>query len=133
MVHAGDAVGASAPVSALSQDEPTIDFLNKLGFSVGTMGNHEFDYGVAEAKRLVYGGPNPVTGKKNFAGANPDFKYVIANVVDETTNQPVFPAYTIKEVGGVKIGFTGVVTMETPNIVNPKGIKGINSSTRRKR
>lgn len=124
LVHAGDAVGASAPLSALSQDEPTIEFLNKLGFAVGTLGNHELDHGVAEAKRLVYGGTNPATGKP-FAGANPDFKYVIANVVDETTNESVFPSYAIKEVGGVKIGFTGVVTMETPNIVNPSGIKGV--------
>jgi 2',3'-cyclic-nucleotide 2'-phosphodiesterase (5'-nucleotidase family) len=123
LIHAGDAVGASAPLSALSQDEPTMDFLNKLGFSVGTLGNHEFDHGVTEAKRLVYGGINPITGK-NYAGVSTDFKYVIANVVDEKTNEPIFPAYTIKEVGGVKIGFTGVVTMETPSIVNPSGIQG---------
>ncbi|SEB70520.1 5'-nucleotidase C-terminal domain-containing protein [Paenibacillus sp. GP183] len=123
LIHAGDAVGASAPLSALSQDEPTMDLMNKLGFSVGTLGNHEFDHGVAEAKRLVYGGINPITGK-NYAGVSTDFKYVIANVVDEKTNEPIFPAYTIKQVGGVKIGFTGVVTMETPNIVNPSGIQG---------
>ncbi|MGM2836713.1 metallophosphoesterase, partial [Bacillus cereus group sp. Bce025] len=43
LVHAGDIVGASPPVSALLQDEPTIEFLNDLKFDVGTIGNHEFD------------------------------------------------------------------------------------------
>lgn len=56
MVHAGDIVGASPPVSALLQDEPTIEFLNDLGFDVGTIGNHEFDEGINEMNRLIYGG-----------------------------------------------------------------------------
>ncbi|MDW2799439.1 metallophosphoesterase, partial [Clostridium boliviensis] len=41
IVHAGDMVGASAPISALLQDEPTIEFLNRIGVDVGTVGNHE--------------------------------------------------------------------------------------------
>jgi 5'-nucleotidase len=48
LVHAGDMVGASAPVSSLMQDEPTIKVLNKIGFDLGTPGNHEFDQGVKE-------------------------------------------------------------------------------------
>ena len=28
LIHVGDAIGASAPVSSLHQDEPTIEFLN---------------------------------------------------------------------------------------------------------
>lgn len=55
-MHAGDIVGASPPVSALLQDEPTIEFLNDLKFDVGTIGNHEFDEGIDEMKRLIYGG-----------------------------------------------------------------------------
>src|SRR5699024_8787496 len=56
MVHVGDAVGASAPVSALLQDEPTIEILNEIGFDLGTIGNHEFDEGVEEMLRLIHGG-----------------------------------------------------------------------------
>ena len=48
LLHVGDSVGASAPISALHQDEPTIDFLNKVGFDVGTVGNHGFDEGYEE-------------------------------------------------------------------------------------
>lgn len=121
LVHAGDAVGASSPVSALLQDEPTIDFLNRLGFAVGTVGNHEFDKGAAEALRLIHGGKNPKDGH-DFAGAS--FPYVVANVLD-ANGKPFLPAYTVKEVGGVKIGFIGVVTNTTPTIVSPAGVKGL--------
>ncbi|WHY91252.1 bifunctional 2',3'-cyclic-nucleotide 2'-phosphodiesterase/3'-nucleotidase [Neobacillus cucumis] len=128
MLQAGDLVGASPPVSALLQDESTIRFMNELGFDVGTIGNHEFDEGVAEMKRLIYGGSNPKTDKYvekygAFTGSTMD--YVVANVVDEKTNEPILPPYTVKEVDGVKIGFIGVVTTETPNIVTPKGVEGV--------
>lgn len=128
MLQAGDLVGASPPVSALLQDEPTIRFMNELGFDVGTIGNHEFDEGVAEMKRLIDGGSNPKTEKYvekygAFTGSTMD--YVVANVVDEKTNEPILHPYTVKEVNGVKIGFIGVVTTETPNIVTPKGVEGV--------
>lgn len=122
LVHAGDVVGASAPVSALLQDEPTIDFLNRTGFDVGTIGNHELDQGKTEFLRLINGGKNPKNGN-DFSGAN--FPYVCANVLDGTTGQPFLPPYVIKEVGGVKVGFVGVITMETPSIVKPTGIEGL--------
>ncbi len=97
LVHAGDAVGASSPVSALLQDEPTITFLNELGFDVGTVGNHEFDEGVAEMKRLIFGGSHPKTVDKYgvFAGAN--FPYVAANVVDSKTNEPILQPYILNK------------------------------------
>lgn len=45
VVSAGDAIGASQPISGLLQDEPTIEFLNALGCDVAAAGNHEFDEG----------------------------------------------------------------------------------------
>jgi 2',3'-cyclic-nucleotide 2'-phosphodiesterase (5'-nucleotidase family) len=121
LVHAGDMVGASPPVSALLQDEPTIEFLNALGFDVGTVGNHEFDEGVDELKRLINGGYHEKTGY--FKGAN--FPYVCANVLDKKSNRPILPPFTIKVVKGVPIGFIGVVTTETQNIVMPSGIASV--------
>ena len=125
LVHAGDAVGASSPVSALLQDEPTITLLNELGFDVGTVGNHEFDEGVAEMMRLINGGSHPKTVDKygSFAGAN--FPYVAANVVDSATNKPILEPYHIEQVNGVPIGFIGVALTDTPNIVMPSGVAGL--------
>jgi 5'-nucleotidase len=121
LVHAGDMVGASSPVSALLQDEPTIEFLNKLGFDVGTPGNHEFDEGVDEMLRLIYGGVHTATGY--FPGA--DFPYVCANVIDKETGKPILPPYIIKRINGVRIGFIGVTLSDTPTIVIPSGVAGV--------
>ena len=118
LVHVGDAVGASSPVSSLHQDEPTIEFLNTLGFDVGTVGNHEFDEGLDELNRLLFGGESEETGY--FEGA--DFPYTVANVVNNETGETILPPYIIKEVGGVPIGFIGVVTTDTTNFVLPDGI-----------
>src|ERR1700741_409079 len=52
-VHAGDMVGASPLISSHFQDEPTIEATNRMDLDVGTLGNHEFDEGGAEALRLV--------------------------------------------------------------------------------
>jgi len=128
MIQAGDLVGASPPVSALLQDEPTIRFMNEIGMDVGTIGNHEFDEGVVEMKRLIHGGDHPKTAQYEakygkFTGSTMD--YIVANVVDENTNEPILPPYNIKEVDGVKIGFIGVVTKDTPTIVTPSGVAGV--------
>ncbi|RZT21522.1 5'-nucleotidase C-terminal domain-containing protein [Fictibacillus sp. BK138] len=120
-VSAGDSVGASAPASALLQDEPTIDIMNTLGFNVSTLGNHEFDEGIDEMLRLIFGGEHETTG--DFAGA--DFPYVAANVIEDETGEPLLDPYAVYEVDGVPIGFIGVVTTETPSIVIPSGVEGV--------
>ncbi|QWG99616.1 bifunctional metallophosphatase/5'-nucleotidase [Bacillus mycoides] len=120
-VHAGDVVGASPPVSALLQDEPTIEFLNDLKFDVGTIGNHEFDEGIEEMHRLIYGGYHEKTG--NFKGAK--FPYVAANFYNKSTGRLFLPPFTIKKVQGVPVGFIGVVTTDVPNLVMPTMLKNV--------
>ncbi|WP_369902103.1 bifunctional UDP-sugar hydrolase/5'-nucleotidase [Bacillus manliponensis] len=121
MVHAGDIVGASPPVSALLQDEPTIEILNDLGFDVGTVGNHEFDEGIDELRRLIYGGYHEKTG--DFKGAT--FPYVAANFYNKSTGRLFLPPFTIKMVQGVPVGFIGVVTTDVPNLVMPTMLKNV--------
>src|SRR3712207_2096038 len=41
-VAAGDNIGASPFVSAVQQDAPTIDVLNRMGLAASAVGNHEF-------------------------------------------------------------------------------------------
>lgn len=139
IVHAGDQVGASPPISALLQDEPAIGFLNLLANDkcrfgremhpqcniVGTLGNHEFDEGVAEMLRLIDGGlhaDGPFLDA-DFRGAR--FPYVVANVVDAQTGKTVLPPYVIKRVRGMPVAFIGAVLKETPSIVTPTGVAGV--------
>ena len=56
VIAAGDLIGASPAISSLTQDEATIDFMNLIGLDVSAVGNHEFDRGLAELKRLQNGG-----------------------------------------------------------------------------
>lgn len=121
LVHAGDMVGGSPPISSQFQDEPTIEFLNLLHFDVGTPGNHELDEGVNEMKRLIHGGFNKKTGY--FQGANT--AYSSANIIDRKSGLPLLPPYVIKQMDGIDIGFIGVVTKETNMFVSPENRKEV--------
>ncbi|WP_410537979.1 bifunctional metallophosphatase/5'-nucleotidase [Streptomyces sp. KL2] len=126
-VAPGDIVGASPLLSGLFHDEPTIEAMNALGMDVVGVGNHEFDEGAAELKRLQKGGCHPEDGcydeGRTFGGA--DFPILAANVVDEKTGKPLMAPYTVKKMKGVKVGFIGVTLEGTPDIVSAEGVKGL--------
>ncbi len=44
-VTAGDAVGATPPISSFFGDKPTIEMMNLMGFYADGLGNHNFDRG----------------------------------------------------------------------------------------
>jgi 5'-nucleotidase len=119
-LSAGDNIGASPPISALLQDEPTMDALDMLGIRYSVVGNHEFDEGLAELRRLQDGGCHSATGC--YAGAR--MRYLAANVVDEG-GAPIFPPYAIEYAQGVPVGLIGVVLRDTPTIVIPSGVAGL--------
>jgi 5'-nucleotidase len=134
VVSAGDIIGATPLVSALFHDEGTIETMNRLGLEFNAVGNHEFDEGKDELKRMQNGGCHPtdintcrgidVGTPVPFEGAK--FKFLAANVEETATGKTIFPAYAIKVVGGVRIGFIGMTLKETPTIVTPTGVSGLN-------
>lgn len=136
VVGAGDLIGASPLVSALFHDEAAIETLNLLGIDYAAVGNHEFDKGKSELKRMQNGGcyENGTVGvdtciiNGSFSGAN--FKYLAANVVKDKTGETLFPAYKVKKFTGpqgktVKMAFIGLVLEGTPAIVTPSGVEGL--------
>jgi 5'-nucleotidase len=129
LVGAGDLISASPLVSSLLADEPTLKALSDLGMSFSSVGNHEFDRGYKELLRLQNGGCaepfDPAKACKFGPYEGAKFQYLAANVVVKDTGKTAFPAYVIKEVGGVKIGFIGLVLKETPTIVLPAGVAGL--------
>ncbi|SFT01240.1 bifunctional 2',3'-cyclic-nucleotide 2'-phosphodiesterase/3'-nucleotidase [Paenibacillus sp. BC26] len=124
LVHNGDAVGASSPVSSLERDKPTLDFMELLGFKVGSLGNHEFDQGVPALMAQLNGGQDPINTSITHSKTKID--YVNANVLDKVTGELILAPYVIEEVGGEKIGFIGVVTMLTPSKVSPAALAPVN-------
>jgi 5'-nucleotidase len=126
VVAAGDIIGASPLTSALFHDEPTIEAMNKIGLDLTSVGNHEFDEGEQELKRMQYGGCHPVDGCRDgtgFGGAK--FGFLAANVVDKRTGRPMFAPYAIRRFRGVKVGFIGMTLEGTPLIVTPSGIQNL--------
>jgi 5'-nucleotidase len=142
IVHAGDLLGASPPITSMLHNEPAIEFLNLLANghchygdamrfvnasdwrrrpnhcnAVGTPGNHEFDAGPAEIRRLLGGGDagdgpfleHPYRGSR--------VPYVCANVIDRHTGKLLLPPYIVADVGGIPVGVIGAVLRDTPSIV----------------
>ncbi|MFD9353668.1 bifunctional metallophosphatase/5'-nucleotidase [Streptomyces sp. NPDC060031] len=124
---AGDMIGGSPMLSGIFHDEPTVEALNKLKLDVTSVGNHEFDEGKTELRRMAYGGCHPVEGcfeyGKEFTGS--EFKYLAANVTDEKTKRPMMNPTFIWQKGDVKIGFIGVTLEGTPDVVTADGVKGL--------
>lgn len=143
-VGAGDLISASPFESSVFKDEPTIEVLDAMGLDVSSVGNHEFDRGTQELRRIsaatdgqysdnvtkCQGVTRDVDGcftnsrGKPFQGA--DFPYLAANVVEKSTGQPMLPPYQVFQTPtGQKIGLIGVVTKTTPTIVSPQGISDV--------
>jgi 5'-nucleotidase len=101
--------------------------MNLLGLEFNSVGNHEFDRGSDELKRMQSGGCAKFTRREPcavepFTGAR--FRYLAANVLqgDGTT---VFPATGIKRFGPITIGFIGMTLKGTATLVTPAGVKGL--------
>jgi 5'-nucleotidase len=144
-VGAGDLISASPFVSSSFKDEPTIEVLNAMGLDASSVGNHEFDRGTEELRRIsaatdgtytddvkACAGVSEVAGTGCFTDSTgkpfhgTDFPYLAANVVSKSTGEPMLPPYQIFDVGGgEKIGLIGVVTKDTPNIVSPDGVADV--------
>ncbi|MBB1510727.1 bifunctional UDP-sugar hydrolase/5'-nucleotidase [Tessaracoccus sp. MC1756] len=113
LLSSGDNIGASLFESMIADDKPTLDILNAIGLDVSTVGNHEFDKGWADLSGRV--------------AAGSDFSYLGANVYTAGTTTVAAPlkAYETFEKGGVTIAVVGAVTADTPSLVDPSGIAGL--------
>ena len=101
--------------------------LGESGLELAAVGNHEFDKGSRELKRMQDGGCTQYTNRlpcalEPFAGAR--FRYLAANVVG-ADGQTLFPGTAIKQIGGVRIGFIGMTLTETGTLVSPGGVAGL--------
>ncbi|WP_034944490.1 bifunctional 2',3'-cyclic-nucleotide 2'-phosphodiesterase/3'-nucleotidase [Erwinia oleae] len=82
---------------------PVYKALNTLNYTVGNLGNHEFNYGLEYLHKAI-------------SGAR--FPYINANIIDVKTGKPLFTPYLIKELEvsdregkthSLKVGFIGFV------------------------
>lgn len=129
MISGGDLIGAAPLVSTLFRHESTIEVMNAIGLDASTVGNHEFDAGAAELRRVAHGGcaadpPGQAAvscALGPYRGAN--FPYLAANVLAD--GHPLFAPSVTRRVQGIAVGVIGAVTRTTPGIVSPSGIVGL--------
>jgi len=113
MVDAGDFLQGNPAVN-LSEGKDAVRLMKMAGYYAATLGNHEFDFGqealgarIAEAEA----GPNPL-------------HILSANVLKADGGTFVRLA-VITTVNGLKIGFFGLTTGETPVQTHPRNVKGL--------
>lgn len=86
------------PLGAISKGSYITDIMRSVGYDVITIGNHEFDYGGDNMRRLLGQLGVPVT---------------CANFYDFGASTPVFAPYIIRPCGNKRVAFVGALAPET--------------------
>ena len=107
LVDAGDHIQGTA-FGSMDKGNAVIEMMNAAGYDLATLGNHEFDYGMARVLEIV---------------EQADFEYLSANFYHEANGvrgENVLNAAAIVEMGGKKVAFIGITTPETFTKSTPK-------------
>lgn len=104
-VHSGDTISPSL-LSGIDKGVHIIDILNHMGVDVMVPGNHEFDFGPEVFRARLAEATFPIVSSNITApdGAAP------ANTVDTRL---------VEVAGGIKVGFYGLTTEDTPVVSSP--------------
>jgi len=100
LVDAGDAIQGTA-YGSLDKGETILKLMNAAGYDAATLGNHEFDYGMAGTMQAI-----------EWA----EFPYLSCNFYHEkdgVAGESVLDSYKVFEIGGVKVAFVGITTPES--------------------
>lgn len=104
----GDTLHGTYP-AFVTQGQAMIPILNSLGIDAMT-GHWDFAYGPAVLDQRV---------------AEINYPILAINVFDSETKERVYPAYVIKEVGGMRIGLIGVASNIVDEMMPPSFSEGI--------
>ena len=110
-VSGGDIYQGTA-ISNILAGEPVSKMLEEIGIVASAIGNHEYDWGSDKIKPWA-----------EEAG----FKFVAANLIDETTGvAPEYAEpYVMTNVDGINIAFIGIATPETLTSTKAENVVGL--------
>ncbi len=111
---AGDAYGASPPISNFFDEVPAVQALRMMGLDVDTFGNHNFDRGTAHLQRMI-----DVASAPEGVQPGTPFQYLAANLKHMEDNLTGVEKFTWLRVGGLRIAVVGAVNEEAPELVKP--------------
>jgi len=103
-LNAGDLVQGT-PVSTIFHGDPIYELSNLFGFDAATLGNHEFDYGWAGARKFLDIAQYPI---------------VSANVVNDRGQTLTPKSYVILQVNGLRVAVIGGMTDTLKTLTMPK-------------
>ena len=99
----GDMISPSL-MSGIDKGAHMIALADAIGFDIGVVGNHEFDFGPGVLRRRL---------------TESRMTWLAGNVRYKGEGFPGAPATAMLERGGYRIGFLGLVTTDTPEISKP--------------
>ena len=111
VVDAGDAF-QGLPISNSTKGEARAKILNEMGYAAMAVGNHEFDFGLDEAKKYKEILNFPLLSSNTYVNGARLFE--AATIVDKN-----------KDVEGDEFVVIGVTTPETATKTHPKNVKGV--------
>lgn len=111
VVDAGDAF-QGLPISNSTKGEARAKILNEMGYDAMAVGNHEFDFGLDEAKKYKEILNFPLLSSNTYVNGARLFE--AATIVDKN-----------KAVAGDEFVVIGVTTPETATKTHPKNVKGV--------
>jgi 2',3'-cyclic-nucleotide 2'-phosphodiesterase (5'-nucleotidase family) len=111
---AGDAYGATPPISNFFEEVPAVQALRMMGISVDTFGNHNFDRGTGHLQRMI-----DVASAPEGVQPGTPFRYLAANLSNLDENLQGVDEWGWLKVAGLKIAVIGAVNEEAPTLVKP--------------
>ena len=111
VVDAGDAF-QGLPISNSTKGEARAEILNKINYDAMAVGNHEFDFGLDEAKKYKQILKFPLLSSNTYVDGARLFE--ASTIVDKDKN-----------VKGDEVVVIGVTTPETATKTHPKNVKGV--------
>jgi 5'-nucleotidase len=114
-VTAGDDFGATPALSNFFNEEPADKAERLMGIQVNTLGNHNFDRGVAHLQQMI-----DLAGAPTSAAApGTSYRYVSANLKNLTGNLTGVAPVAYFNVAGAKVAVIGITNEEAPTVVLP--------------
>jgi 2',3'-cyclic-nucleotide 2'-phosphodiesterase (5'-nucleotidase family) len=107
LLNAGD-VAQGTPVSTIFHGLPIFEVVNLLGYDVGTLGNHDFDYGWMQTRKFMQIAKYPI---------------VSSNIVGAEGQLFAPKPYVILTVNGLRVAVIGAMTDELKTLTIPASME----------
>lgn len=131
LVDAGDTYLGGLE-SNMSEGAVVVDAYNALGYAAAAIGNHDLEFGSGDS----WGGAPPdgddPRGALKARARQARYPLLAANLIDGATGAPVaWPNVrpsTMVEVAGVRVGLTGVMTLDALSMTLAANVQGLSTA-----